>query len=102
MTGVSTRVLVTLSMVVLGVGTLDSIFSREWDLFVIFLLSLSLHLLLWLRERANRTPVSLRPDLARWLEHHSARTGEPFDDVLDRAVAWYHQGLFVTERLDER
>lgn len=101
MTGISSRVLVSLILVVSAVGALDALIGREWDLLVVFVFSMSLQLLLWLRERANRTPVTLRPDLARWLEHHSARTGEPFDDVLDRAVAWYHQGLFVTERLDQ-
>lgn len=100
MTGVSTRVLVTLSMVVSGVGSVDALLSGEWDLLVIFLFSLSLHVLLWLRQGAKRRAVSLRPDLACWLDNHADRTGEPFEDVLDRAVAWYHHGLFVGEPPD--
>lgn len=100
MIGVSTRVVLSIGLVVTGVGALDAFISREWDLFVVFLLSMSLQLLLWLRFRANRIPVSLRPDLARWIERQSQRTGEPFDDVLDRAVAWYHNGLFVDDRTD--
>ncbi|MEL7156639.1 MAG: hypothetical protein AAFN30_08570, partial [Actinomycetota bacterium] len=101
MMGVSTRVLVSLTIVVSAVGALDSTIGREWDLLVVFLLSLSLQLVLWLRERANRTPVTIRPDLARWLERHSSRTGEPYDDVLDRAIAWYRDGLFAPDRIDE-
>ncbi|MCP3991767.1 MAG: hypothetical protein GY929_20660 [Actinomycetia bacterium] len=97
MIGVSTRIIVTIGLVVGGVGALDAFVSREWDLLIVFLLVVSLQAMLWLRLRANRIPVTLRPDLARWLERQSERSGEPFDDVLDRAVAWYHSGLYVDE-----
>ena len=100
MIGLSARVLISISLLVTAVGVLDALLGREWDLLVVFVISMLLQVALWLRHRANRTPVTLRPDLARWLEHQSARTGEPFDDVLDRAVAWYHQGLFVPDRPD--
>ncbi len=100
MNSVSTRIIVSVGLVVAGVGALDSFLSREWDLLVVFLLSISLQLLLWLRLRANRIPVTLRPDLARWLEHQSGRTGEPFDDLVDRAVAWYQSGLYVEDPVD--
>lgn len=95
MVDVSSRVIVMLSLIVGSVGAIDAFISREWDLLTVFLLSMSLQLLLWLRIRANRTPVTLRPDLARWLEQQSQRTGEPFDDLLDRAVSWQHSGLYV-------
>ncbi len=98
MNAVSSRVLLSIALVVTGVGGLDAFFSREWDLLVVFLLSGTLQLILWLRQRANRTPISLRPDLSRWLERQSQRSGEPFDDVLDRAVAWYKHGLFAEHR----
>ncbi|MGI9596446.1 MAG: hypothetical protein ACR2QK_09810 [Acidimicrobiales bacterium] len=101
MKDVSTRVLLLVSLVVCGVGTLDAFISQEWDLLVVFLFTSSLQLLLWLRQRANRTPVSLRPDLTRWLQRQSQRSGEPFDDVLDRAVAWYQHGLFAGQRPEE-
>ncbi len=101
MIGLSTRVLVTISLVVSSVGVVDAFIGRDWDLLVVFVLSVILHLILWSRHRAKRIPVTLRPDLARWLEHQSARTGEPYDDLLDRAVAWYHQGLFVGDPIDE-
>lgn len=89
----STRLIVTIALVVAGVGALDALVSAEWDLLVVFLFVMTLQIMLWLRLRANRIPVTLRPDLARRLDHQSARTGEPFDDTLDRAVAWYHSAL---------
>ncbi len=97
MQGISTRVVLSTAVIVNAVGVLDAFIGRDWDLLVVFCLSLSLLLLVWIRARGNRTPVTLRPDLSRLVEHQSQRTGEPFDDVLDRAVAWYHRGLFVDD-----
>lgn len=84
----------SVGLIITLVGALDSFISREWDLLVVFLLAAFVQLLLWVRQRANRTPTSLRPDLARWLNHRSETTGEPFDDMLDRAVARYKHGLY--------
>ena len=94
MTGLSNRVLLLIAVVIGLVGSLDAFLSQEWDLLAVFMLLLTVQLMLWLRHRAHRTPVTLRPDLTRWVEHHSQRTGEPFDDVLDRAIAEHHHGLF--------
>lgn len=94
MVGLSNRFLLAAGLVVVGVGVLDAFVGREWDLLLVFALAFVIQLVLWIRHRANRIPVSLRPDLARWLEHRSERTGEAFDDVLDRSVAWYRDGLF--------
>ena len=90
----STRVLLTIVLVVTGVGVIDAFFSREWDLLAIFALSAVLQATIWFRQRANRIPVTLRPDLEHWLEQESQRSGEPFDDVLDRTVAWHKHGLY--------
>lgn len=97
MIGISTRVILSAALVVGAVGAFDAFISAEWDLLVVFLITISLQLVLWLRSRANRIPVSIRPDLAHWLERRSQRTGEPFDDLLDRALAWYQHGLFVND-----
>lgn len=94
MSEISTRVLLTVVLAVTGVGVIDAFFSREWDLLAIFALSALLQLTIWFRHRANRVPVTLRPDLARWLEQESQQSGEPIDDVLDRAVAWHQHGLY--------
>jgi len=94
MSEVSTRVLLSISLAVTGVGVLDALIGGEWDLLVVFLLTMVVQLTIWLRQRANRLPVSLRPDLAHWLEHRAQESGEPFDDVLDRAVAWHQHDLY--------
>lgn len=94
MTDVSSRLVLTIAIVVSGVGALDAYIGRKWDLVAVFLFLALLLTLLWLRQRAHRVPVDLRPDLARLLENQSQRSGEPFDDLLDRAVAAYQQGLF--------
>ncbi len=95
MIGISSRVLLSISLVIVGVGLLDAFIGGDWDLFVVFALSLVVQAVVWFRHRANRTPVTLRPDLASWIERESQRTGEPFDDVADRAIAWYRHGLFI-------
>lgn len=94
MSDLSTRVLVSLGLVISGVGALDAFISREWDLLAVFALSIVVQLTIWLRQRASRTPVTLRPDLAQWLDHRAHRTGEPLDDILDRAVAWHRHELY--------
>jgi hypothetical protein len=99
MSDVSTRVLLSISLVVTGVGAIDAFISGEWDLLTVFLLSALVQVVIWLRQRAHRLPVTLRPDLARWLEDRSAESGEPFDDVLDRAVASYRHGLYRSGHL---
>ncbi len=94
MKDVSTRVLLSISLAVTVVGVLDALIGNDWDLLVVFGISGLLQLALWLRQRASRTPVTLRADLAHRLERQAQRTGEPFDTVLDRAVSWYENGLY--------
>lgn len=100
MTDLSSRVLLSISLAVVGVGALDGFISREWDLFTVLMLSVALHLVIWARQRAHRVPVGLRADLAEWLEQRAQRNGEPFDDVLDRAVASYRGGLLEPSNVE--
>ena len=93
----SSRVLLSIGQVILIVGTLDAFLSRQWDLLAVFVLAILVNTTLWLRHQARRVPATLRPDLARWLERQSQSSGEPTDDLLDRAVAWYRHGLFHPE-----
>ncbi len=87
-----------LAAIVCGsVGILDAAISREWDLMAIFAVTTVLLVALWARQRVHRTPVTLRPDLAHWVAHRAAGSGEPFDDVLDRAVAAYKHGIVADE-----
>lgn len=46
-----------------------------------------------LRPQTGPRPVRLRPDLARWLDHVSAVTAEPVEDVLDRSVSAYRASM---------
>lgn len=96
----SDRFVQSVGLIVATVGALDAFISREWDLLVVFLLIVAVNLLLWIRLRAARTPVSLRPDLARWVDHQAQRTGEPFEDILDRAVARHQHELFSPDGAD--
>lgn len=98
MIGVSTRVLLTISLVVTGVGALDSLISAEWDLLSVFALTGLLQLAIWLQQRSNRLPMTLRPDLTHWLERRSQESGEPIDDIIDRALTWYQHGLYPHDR----
>ena len=94
MKDVSTRVLLSISLAVTAVGVLDALIGADWDLLAVFGISGLLQSTLWLRQRASRTPVRLRADLAHRLEWQAQRTGEPFDTVLDRAVSWYENGMY--------
>lgn len=94
---VSTRVLLTVSLIITGVGVLDAAIGSEWDLLIIFALSAALQLAIWLRQGASRRTTTIRPDLAQWLERRSESTGEPYEDVVDRALATFKQGLYADD-----
>lgn len=98
MTELGSRILLLLALVCGGVGVVDAAVSREWDLLAIFVVTTALLAAMWVRQRVHRISVSLRPDLAHWLEHRAESAGEPFDDVLDRAVATFKHGIVADER----
>ena len=98
MLGISNRVLLTISLIVTAVGAADAFISVEWDLLSVFAMTGVLQLSIWLQQRSNRLPVTLRPDLTHWLERRSQESGEPVDDILDRAVTWYQHGLYPHDR----
>ena len=85
------------AMVFTAVGTLDALVSREWDFLVIFGVVTVFLAAFWIRQRAHRVSVALRPDLAHWIEARAERSGEPFEDVLDRAVAAYKDGIVTDD-----
>jgi hypothetical protein len=98
LTGVSTRLLLSISLVVTVVGAVDALISSEWDLLSVFAFSGLLQLSIWLQQRGNRVPMTLRPDLSHWLVRQSQESGEPVDDIVDRAVTWYQHGLYPYDR----
>jgi hypothetical protein len=100
MTELTPRALLSLALLCTGVGIVDAAVSREWDLLVIFAATAVLLGASWLRQRIHRVTVTLRPDLAQWIERRSETLGEPFDDVLDRAVATFKHGITPDEPSD--
>ena len=93
MGSLSTNLSLSLATVTAAVGAFDAFVGGEWDFFVIFSAIGLLLLVLWLRQRADRVPMTVRPDLARWLENRSQVSGEPVEDITDRALAAYRSGL---------
>lgn len=100
MNSVATRVLVGSAFTITMVGSIDAFASQEWDLFALFIAASTIHAMLYLRQGAKRRAVTLRPDLAHWIEHRSEIGGEPPEDVLDRAVATFKHGLYADDRRD--
>lgn len=86
--------LTLLTLLAAGVGVIDATRGDQWDLVVLFGAVIALQLVVLLGFVGTRVAVSLRPDLARWAEQRSQRTGEPVGDVLDRSVAWFQHGLY--------
>jgi membrane protein implicated in regulation of membrane protease activity len=91
--GTVNRVLVLAVLVVGLVGLLDAAIGRTWDLTVLFAVVAVLASVLLLRGLGDRRTVDLRADLAAALTGRSRRTGEPVDQVVDRAVATYLAAL---------
>ena len=100
MTELSSRLMLLLALVFVAVGALDATVGRQWDLLVILSVVAALLAAMWVRQRIHRVSVTLRPDLAHWIEHRAESAGEPFDDVLDRAVATFRHGIVPDERAD--
>lgn len=87
------RVVLLMTSLVLAVGVVDSIVSREWDFLAVFAAALALQLLLLARLSARRPAVPLRRDLVVWLRDEAALTGEPMERVADRAIGAYRAGF---------
>ncbi|MFQ5948583.1 MAG: hypothetical protein ACE5KX_06970 [Acidimicrobiia bacterium] len=87
------KVILITALFVALIGAIDAAVSREWDLFVVFILALALQVVLVLRLQAARPAVPLRGDLVRWLRERAAATGEPLEQLADRAVATYRADL---------
>ena len=100
MMGPSSRVLLLISLVACGVGIVDGAIGGEWDLVAVFALVASLQVTLLARSTLHHVAVPLRPDLARWAEDRSERTGESVSDIVDRSMAWYQHGLYRSETRD--
>jgi hypothetical protein len=87
------RNVLMMTSLVLAVGVVDSVLSREWDLLAVFAAALALQLLLLARLSGRRPAVPLRRDLVVWLRDEAALTGEPMERVADRAIGAYRAGF---------
>lgn len=87
------RAVLLTTAVVLAVGVVDGIFSREWDFLAVFAVALALQLLLLARLSGRRPAVPIRRDLVGWLRNQAALGGEPMEAVADRAVSAYRVGF---------
>lgn len=85
----TTKVLVAASVITLLIGSIDAGFSREWDLFVLFLIGLGLNFALLLRLESRRPAVPIRRDLVAWLRDRASVSGESLPAVTDRAIATF-------------
>lgn len=97
-----TRTLHLAVLVVALVGLLDAVIGPQWDLAVLFALTAVLSLVLLVRGLGDRRPTDLRADLAAALVARSQRTGEPVDQLTDRAVATYLQALAEPDEATSR
>lgn len=93
MTTLSSNLSLSVASVVAVVGAFDAYIGGEWDFFVIFVIISLLLLVVWLRQRAPRVPMTVRSDLAQWLQHRADTSGEPIEDIVDRALSTYRMGL---------
>lgn len=75
------------------IGAVDAAMSAEWDHVVLFVLVLLLVLPLSTSLDRNRRIFLVRRDLADWVTHRSATTGEPAGAVIDRAVARHREHI---------
>ncbi len=87
------KYLVVIAALVAFAGTVDAALSREGDLFVVFLVTLVLLVVMLFRLQFHRPGVSVRADLVRWMRARAAVTGQRVEDVVDRAIAVYRQGF---------
>jgi hypothetical protein len=89
----TTKFLLTISLVALGVGLADAAVGGDWDRFVVMgIVLLSVGAVVG-RASWHRPAVPLRSDLTSWLRERSEATGEPLGAVADRAVVSYRRDM---------
>jgi hypothetical protein len=100
MTGVTSRVLTLLIVVVALIGLIDAAVASTWDLLAVFAAILVLGALALGRSWSRRPSVAVRGDLVRWMASRAADGGERIEDVVDRAISAFRAGL-VTDADDD-
>ena len=92
------RLVLLMTSLVLAVGVIDGIISREWDFLAVFAAALALQLLLLARLSGRRPAVPIRQDLVAWLREQAALSGEQMESVADRAIGAYQAGFSDLDR----
>jgi hypothetical protein len=88
-------------VVVAGVGLVDAVTASAWDLVVLLAVIVVLALGSLALTYSQRQPTSLRSDLSMAITDRARLSGEPVDQMLDRAVATYLVALNPTGFADE-
>ena len=95
------RMLVTASVVVLTIGSIDAGLSSQWDLFVLFVIGFSLSVALLSQVESRRPAIPIRRDLVIWLRDRAAVSGESLTTVTDRAIATFADRYGVVSDIEE-
>lgn len=87
------RILILAVLLVALAGLFDAWVIEEPETAVLFGTVLILGLVLLARTMSKRRPLRVRADLGGWLQQQSDLTGEPVEQVADRALATYRLQL---------
>ena len=93
------RVLILAVVLVALTGLFDAWVIEEPETALLFGTALALALVLLARTLSKRRPLRVRADLAVWMQQRSDLTGEPVEQIADRALATYR--LQLGEEADE-
>jgi hypothetical protein len=89
----SARVLLLAIVVIAGIGVIDAGVTREPDLVALFIAVAVISLTLLTRSLSSRRNLSVRSDLASWVQLRADLTGESPAHIADRAIAHYQLAL---------
>lgn len=87
------RTTLAAATVLCGLGAMGAARAEEWDLVIVFGAVAAMTALLLARTWISRILVPIRADLVRWMAGRAAVTGERTEDLADRAIAAYRDGL---------
>ncbi len=87
------RILILAVVLVALTGLFDAWVIEEAETALLFGALLTLGLVLLARTLSKRRPFRVRADLAAWLRQRSDLTGEPVEQIVDRALATYRLEL---------
>jgi hypothetical protein len=85
-----TTVFTVAALTVAAVGAVDAGRDRNGDLFTVFLLIAALQVAVLVgRPPRDRRTITLRRDLAEWIDDQARHTGDTSEQVVDRMTAQY-------------